>query len=695
MKRRIGSLLAFSLVAATSPAQILAPPDPLPDIFLFGGAPPEKQGPPIRQQRGTHAELIKSDYKVATAGNAGHFSTGQPADIMLGGFGFEQSGGAGVLNHPTGLATDGTRLLVVDRWNHRVLIWNSAPTENMPPDLVLGQKDFSTAKSGDERNQLNWPGNAAITPDGTKLAVADTNNSRVLLWNTFPKANGVPADLAIHLDALSNRDGVMRYGWPWGVWTDGARLAVVATHGAAVLMWHAWPTREDQAPDLVLRPPGGGTPRNITSDGSLFMVSDHNYNPEAARSGTQGGGPGGAKSGPATMVWTTFPTTADQAPDIVWNEWFKGCITPQRQLVLGGLGAVHVFHKLPRSQEDRPDVTLFPQGYGNGDGPDAVFAGGRLYVCNYNGNNILAWNGIPQRQDEPPAFALGTNDPAVNMWDSNFFIQNPVVATNGESLLVSSDFDRKLFIWRRLPDESAAKPDVVFHLADGPWDNALHDDTLVLGGKDVLTIWRKLPLHGEPPDLVLRGRIGSVELREITGVALDKQFLYVADRQANRIYIWQGIPDRDTEPRFTIEAQNPARLNSDGTWLTAAPFEGQEIAFYKVDDLARGKPYGWLGGRGMFNLPGDALVSHGMLFVADRSFNRVHVWHRLEDAFDGRHADTWLGGHDGDDHEPGNGPDKLYMPGSLAFDGSRLWVGEQKFSTRIMRYSPRHEVTGR
>lgn len=689
MKWRSAFLPCLALAASAALAQTPAPPDPLLDFLLFSGVPPQ-HGPPVRQQRETRAELIESGYKAAVPGKPGRFTTGQAADVMLGGFGFEQSGGAGVLNHPTGLATDGTRLLVVDRWNHRVLIWHEPPSKNSPPDLVLGQKDFTTAKSDAGRSELNWPGNAALSPDGTRLAVADTNNSRVLLWNSFPKSNAAPADLAINLAALSS-PGMMRHGWPWGVWTDGTKLAVVATHGSAVLIWNAWPTRDDQAPDFVLRPEKSGTPRNITSDGTVFMLSDHNY---GGQPGSQQR-PGAMRSGPATMVWRTFPTGATQPPDFVWNEWFKGCITPQGQLVLGGLGSVHVFNRMPQSQDDRPDVTLFPQGYGNGDGPDAVFAGGRLYVCNYNGNNILAWNSIPQHRDEPPAFALGADDLAVNMWDRNFFIQNPVVATNGESLFVSSDFDRKLFVWRKLPDESAAKPDVVFHLADGPWDNALHGDTLVLGGKDVLTIWKKLPLHGEPPDVVLRGRIGSAELREITGVAMDKQFLYVADRQANRIYVWHGIPGQDTEPRFIIRAQNPARLHSDGTWLTVAPFEGQEIAFYKVDDLARGQAYGWLGGRGMFNLPGDALVSHGMLFVADRSFNRVHVWHRIEDAFGGSPADAWLGARDGNDHESGNGADKLYMPGSVAFDGTRVWVGEQKFSTRILRYSPALQMTGR
>lgn len=33
------------------------------------------------------------------------------------------------------------------------------------------------------------------------------------------------------------------------------------------------------------------------------------------------------------------------------------------------------------------------------------------------------------------------------------------------------------------------------------------------------------------------------------------------------------------------------------------------------------------------------------------------------------------------------GPNMLFLPGSLAWDGAHLWVGEFKFSTRILRFS--------
>jgi DNA-binding beta-propeller fold protein YncE len=631
--------------------------------------PPLDAAAPRREIR---VERVASKYAVAPAAKAGRFATGQDADLMLGGFGFNNTGGPLRFNHPTGLATDGKALLMTDRWNNRVLVWKTAPAKNTPPDLVLGQPDFTQNNPGTGRHQLNWPGNVAITPDGSRIAVADTHNDRILIWNSFPSKNGTAADLVLELEQFPERGGMI-FGWPWGVWTDGRKLAAVATHGSAVLIWNSLPTHDNQPPDLVLRPRNAGTPRNVTSDGAFFAVSDHNH---------------GERSRPGTMVWRAFPTRAAQEPDFTWGEWLKGTFTPDRKLIMAGIRSIYIWDAPPRDNQTDAAVVLRPDSYRNGDGPDAVVAGGRLYVCNYNGNNVLAWNSIPARDDQPPDFALGSDTPAQDTWAENFFIQNPVVATDGRSLFVTSDFDRKLFVWRSLPDESAAKPDLVFHLPEGPWDNALHGSTLALAGKQTIYVWKKLPLNGEPPDIVLSHRIGSVELGELTGVAFDDKYFYLSDRRSGSIHVWEGIPTPDREPKFTLSMHSPGRLTSDGNYLCAAPFEGSAIHLWRVSDLAAGAQAIPLGGRGRFNLPSECLIADGRLFVCNRSFNRVDVWHRLEDALDGRPADAFLGASDEQDRKPGIGRRKLFMPGSLAWGGGYLWVGEFKFSTRILRFSP-------
>lgn len=659
----------------------------------LGNRPPAAEGPgpgAFAGRQEIRVERIDSNYKTAPGGKSGSFVTGQEADLMLGGFGFNQSGGAQVFNHPTGLASDGKALLMTDRWNNRVLIWKSAPANNSPPDLVLGQPDFSQNNPGSGRHQLNWPGNVAVTPDGQRVAVTDTNNDRVLIWTSFPTRNGQPADLVLNLASVSAppaapaqpsgpgamrpHSGGMSFGWPWGVWTDGKKLAAVATHGSAVLIWNSLPNRDNQVPDLVLQPDGAGTPRNVTSDGaSFFAVSDHNF---------------GDNSRPATLVWNAFPTSAKQPPDWLWREWVKGAVIPGGGLAIAGSRSVFLFDKPPRDGETDANVSLRPATYRNGDGPDVAVANGRLYVCTYNGNHILGWNSLPTRGNQPPDFALGSERTDQDTWAENFFIQNPVVATDGKSLLATSDFDRKMFVWRKLPDESGAKPDLVLHLPEGPWDSELHGSMLALAGRNTVLIWKQLPLDGRQPDAVLRGRIGSVALGELTGVAFDDKHFYLSDRRSESISVWEGIPTEGSEPKFTLAMRSPGRLTSDGNYLCAAPFEGSTIQLWRVDGLGSRPEPVTLGGRGQFNLPSECLLAGGRLFVCNRSFNRVDVWNRVEDALAGRPADALLGASNERDWMPAIGRNKLFMPGSLAWGDGYLWVGEFKFSTRILRFTP-------
>ncbi|MBI3882336.1 MAG: hypothetical protein HY301_20045 [Verrucomicrobia bacterium] len=450
---------------------------------------------------------------------------------------------------------------------------------------------------------------------------------------------------------------------------------MVATHGGAVLIWNSFPTRDHQPPDFVLRPEATGTPRNVTSDGKkFFAVSDHNH---------------GEQSRPATMVWNSFPTSATQPPDWKWSEWLKGSFTPDGKLVAGGMSTLYVWNKPPRDAETDADVVLRPPAYRNGDGPDALVANGRFYACSYNGNTLLGWNSLPTRDNQPPDFSVGSETLEQDVWAENFFIQNGVVATDGKSLFVSSDFNRRMFVWRKLPDETAAKPDLVFHLPEGPWDNELHGSTLVLAGKSTVYIWRKLPLDGELPDTTLSGSIGSVRLGEITGVAFDDKYFYLSDRSADSIYVWEGIPTRDSEPKFTLAMRSPGRLNSNGKYLCAAPFDAATVNLWRVSELGPDAEPITLGGRGQFNLPSECLIADGRLFVCNRAFNRVDVWNRVEDALAGRPADALLGVTDEQDRKPGIGRNKLFGPGSLAWGSGYLWVGEFKFSTRILRFSPK------
>ena len=88
------------------------------------------------------------------------------------------------------------KLVVVDQGYHRVLIYNSIPTtNNQAADLVLGQASFTVTASSAGASGMYSP--TGVWSNGTKVVVADGSNNRVLVWNTFPTSNGQAADVVI------------------------------------------------------------------------------------------------------------------------------------------------------------------------------------------------------------------------------------------------------------------------------------------------------------------------------------------------------------------------------------------------------------------------------------------------------------------------------------------------------------------
>lgn len=676
---------------ATSPTSTNSPQESKKDLINLGN--------------GISLEKIDSTYQTVSQKPSGFFQTGQEADILLSGINFYNTGGPLLFNHPANITTDGQRLLLADRNNSRVLIWNTLPTSNTPPNLVLGQKNFITNYTGTNRDQMNWP--VGLATDGQHLMVTDTENDRILIWNSFPTENGQPADVI-----LTNPSGEASPGdrgaisWPWAIWTNGQKMVVASTAGAQVLIWNNLPTKDNQPADLILQLPDFGTPRSVGSNGQNLVIGDHNA------FGDQQG----------TFFWKSFPTVNNQPYDffmvapkrieenrsneppetpngepqrgpeeVLWGPTF----TPEGKFLALGVD-LYIWDSFPQNEAVNPDLIVGRHSPGGieywfvgGDGSSLAVTGDQLYVSLNNGNKIVGFNSLPTHSSQNPDFAIGSPDIDTNTLETNFFITNPVPATDGQSLFVSSDFDSKLYVWKNLPNESGAKPDFIYHNLPSAWDNALFDKTLILAGQQGVVIWKKLPKNGEPPDLVLKNSIGSVQFQDIKGVALDDRYFYLADHGANKVYVWEGVPDQTSEPKFSFAVNGPWRLSSNGQYLAVDSIFNQTIQIYSVDNLSSTTQSSNVGGVGLLNLPEAALVSHGHLFVADTGFNRVFVWEKIEDALAGYEADVILGAIDLNETTPEIAKDKVFWPAGLAFDGSFLWLGEFKFSGRILRFSVR------
>jgi len=607
--------------------------------YLTPVTQPTSTSPPAPQTTSTVPPSSEShepagpSYKYVTEKPTGWFKTGQKADIVLYATGFNESGGATFMNHPSKIATDGKRLIVSDTWNHRVLIWNEIPTiNNQKPDLVLGQPDFDSNTAGLGADRMNWP--IAVATDGRRLLVGDGFNDRVLIWNEFPTRNGQPADLVLgapdfdswprYLDWQSQREGSpsprdpkKEINWPWDIWTDGEKLVITSTVDGSVLIWNTFPTENNQDADIVLGQPDFetrfkdkseipgwgsdplavfGTPRAIASDGKRLVVGDYN-----AR---------------AAFIWNDFPTRSGQPADFRLNVIYdKTAGTPTdvmgatmwgEKLFASSFGKVFVWNSFPTHGGQEEDFTI-----GSGDSRtvnrksmngvyDVETDGVRLFAVDSNNNRVLIWNKIPESNEEPDV-VLGQPDFETNRLNSRNSFSNPVPFCDGEHLFVGSDLYNGIAIYNKVPDESKAEADV---LINPPW----------LGG-----------------------------VQQITS---DGRRMIVANREAGRVLVWNCIPNQDD--------QKP------------------DVILGASTDLEQ-----WVNGKGRIGLNGPmgATTDGTRLFVSDTNNNRILIWNQIPTE-NQTPADLVLGQKDFDTTEPGSGLDQLSSPQYISTDGRRLVVAD-------------------
>lgn len=159
-------------------------------------------------------------------------------------------------NYQGGISARAGKMIAADGARHRVLIWSQNPVVNGDnADLVLGQPTFTATQPGNSASNLNLPN--AVWTDGTRLVVSDGGNNRVLVWQTFPTTNQQPADLVLGQpgfgqSSILDPPTASSMYWPQEVYFDGTRLYVADMNNARVLIWSSFPTSNGQAADLVV-----------------------------------------------------------------------------------------------------------------------------------------------------------------------------------------------------------------------------------------------------------------------------------------------------------------------------------------------------------------------------------------------------------------------------------------------------------
>ncbi len=610
--------------------------------------------------------------------------------------------GADGLNWPIGVATDGVKLLVADTNNNRVLVWNQFPTRNgQPADLVLGAPDFQTRTDSsydkddrDRKTHIAWPWD--VWTNGEKVIIGSTGDGATFVWNTFPTKNNQFPDLIIGIENFSMRFGagsddpnykpnpLVKIGGARSITSDGKRLVIGTYQPPQAYVWNQFPTRNGQPADFILQikrfdfeEPGGVMGLSLKDD-KLFAV----------------GGP------PLVFIWNTFPLSNYQEPDIK-------------------LGVDRLHEEVVVA----PDKKIFYLN--NFASPFGVATDGdHLIVSDTHNDRILIFD-QPVKPDSKADVVLGSPDIFVS---GNSFT-NPVPFTDGKRLIVGVD-DYGVFIYNNIPDESKAEADVV--VGKIPSGGVIGGHAITAGEKLIMVcrgcsrvyIWNKIPEKDhELPDIYLgstmnedftdlgrgaaRGRTG---MYEPTRAATDGTHLFVSDTKNNRVLVWNEIPVKSQTPADFVlghddfesgepgnapnRFSSPVGVSSDGKHLAVADMENQRALIWKLPITANGqnpdlilkqmKPIG-SNEPIRFNLPQDVIVYGDKLFIADGGFHRVLIWNKFPETEDAP-PDIVLGQKGFYSSSPSNAQDRLFVPVSLSFDGSFLWVGEMKWSNRLLRF---------
>jgi len=99
---------------------------------------------------------------------------------------------ARTLANPQDVWTDGSRLLVADTNNLRVLLWQVFPTVSFTPaDVVIGQASMTERAVDVSATSVGMV--HGVASNGNQIAIADYSASRVLVYNAFPTMNGAAA----------------------------------------------------------------------------------------------------------------------------------------------------------------------------------------------------------------------------------------------------------------------------------------------------------------------------------------------------------------------------------------------------------------------------------------------------------------------------------------------------------------------
>jgi hypothetical protein len=411
------------------------------------------------------------------------------------------------LSLPSSLDVAGNGIYVSDFGNSRILVWDNTPANSATDaDRAIGQPNLTsnTANNGGISAQ-SLAGAWGSATDGTKLVVADYSNARLLIYNTLPTTSFPAADVVWGQSSMSTQTSNgggnpnTTLARPFGLSGDGSHFWVADQRNNRVLRWPLGHTPVDgSAPDLVLGQMTMGTndlgttsttlssPSSVASDGTHVYVADYFNN--------------------RILVWNTYPTTNGVAADAVIGQPSfitssannggisgssislpYGVTISNGKLFLAEYGnnRVLIWNSLP-SANTPADVVLGQPGFltnsvNNGGisasslaNPSCVLVyGTKLFVCDRMNNRVLIWNSIPTVSNTPADIVVGQADFLTTTMDAGQATVNALglkqplgVAYAGNHLYVTDYGNSRILVWNSLPTTPGTPANQVYGQLD-------------------------------------------------------------------------------------------------------------------------------------------------------------------------------------------------------------------------------------
>jgi uncharacterized protein (TIGR03437 family) len=432
------------------------------------------------------------------------FNTGQAARLVIGQRRFTTSDYGttnNLLGSPSGIAYVNGTLWIADSNrlgglpnNNRVLRISDVSTYPGPTQdptvpgstcgacrgdasLVLGQPDFVSNNSSLTATGMRSP--TGVATDGNILVVADTDNNRVLIWNSQPRTNGQPADVVVgQVDFTHNATAVpptaKSLRGPTGVWLSGGKLYIADTQDNRILIYNKVPTSNNAAADVVIGQPNFTTfvqpdltqatanpnaanmqtPVSVTTDATHMYVADLAQN--------------------RVLIWNSIPTTNGAPADVVVGQpdmtsSFSNYSFTITNATLDANGNPEGLAPAMCQSDAKYAASLGQTGSQAVDAAGTViypercaatislprFAlsdGKRLFIADGGNDRVLVYNTIPTSNGTPADSVLGEPDEYSDNTgqnpDGSDAFQTPFsLAFDGLNLYVGDTYNRRVVVY--------------------------------------------------------------------------------------------------------------------------------------------------------------------------------------------------------------------------------------------------------